>query len=132
MPGLGTDIVEIERLRHWKDDDCMLSLVFSSAEREAALGRGCCRRLLAAGFAVKEAFMKAAGTGWGDGLQWTDIEALFDGRMVRLRLHNRARVLCGGGRVFASCAYEGELAVAVVVIDGPAGRAGTEPSGSMV
>jgi len=117
MKGIGTDIVEIARVKHWKDDADMLSLVFSRGERDAAMSRKCSHRHLAAAFAVKEAFMKAVGVGWGAGVQWQDIEALDEHCRVRVKLHNRAKELCGEGTVHASACCSRYMALAVVAIE---------------
>jgi holo-[acyl-carrier protein] synthase len=116
MQGFGTDIVEIARLKHWKDDTDMLSFVFCQTERDAAMGRKCGHRHLATAFAVKEAFMKAVGTGWGSGIQWKDIETFYEDRRVAVRLHNRAKELCGNRKVFVSAGCSRDLAIAVVAI----------------
>jgi len=117
MWGIGTDLVEISRVVHWTDDADMLTQVFTTEERKAAMSVKYPHRRLAVFFAVKEAFMKAIGTGWGDGVVWQDIEARIDGRRVYLRLYGRAAELCNGRRVFASaCCSEG-LALATVVLD---------------
>jgi holo-[acyl-carrier protein] synthase len=39
-----------------------------------------CHEHMAARFAVKEAVLKAIGTGWGQGVRWTDVEVVADGR----------------------------------------------------
>lgn len=116
MLGIGTDVVETSRVEHWTDDPDMLSLVFTAAERDAAMQMKYPERYLAVAFAVKESFMKAAGTGWDDGVQWRDIE-VSDGRKGwAVRLYNRAKELCGDRAVFVSTGCSRDMAVALVVI----------------
>ncbi len=121
MHGIGTDIVEIARVERWKDDEDLLSFVFSRTERDAALGGRNGAGYLAVAFAVKEAFMKATGLGWGSGLQWRDIEALDERRRVRLKLCNRAGELFGDRTVFASAGFTRDMALAVVTVGEAAG-----------
>ncbi|HWB55233.1 MAG TPA: holo-ACP synthase [Tepidisphaeraceae bacterium] len=75
--GHGIDIVETHRLRELLDrhGDRFLNRVFTEAEQNY------CRRNpkrfvehLAGRFAAKEAVLKALGTGWSNGISWTDIE----------------------------------------------------------
>ena len=117
MLSIGTDIVETSRVEHWADDADMLSLVFTMTERDSAINRKYPQRYLAVALAVKESFMKAVGTGWGDGVQWRDIE-VSDGRKgCAVTLYNRAKELCEGRNVFVSTSCSRDLAVALVAIE---------------
>jgi holo-[acyl-carrier protein] synthase len=75
--GHGVDLVELsrfeQRLNTYGDDD-VLGTLFTDLELQQA-GTGS-RRLqsLAGKFAAKEAVLKALGTGWVDGIGWTDVE----------------------------------------------------------
>lgn len=51
-----------------------LRRVFTPAERDYCLGRKNSTQHLAGRFAAKEAVLKVLGTGWRDGIAWTDIE----------------------------------------------------------
>lgn len=72
----GIDIVENERFAKLLDrhPDRARRRLFT--ERELAYASGKKREVehLAARFAAKEAVLKALGTGWADGLAWTDVE----------------------------------------------------------
>lgn len=116
MYGMGIDIVKVSRLARWEDDREALDYVFTKKEWASALDMKHASRHLAAVFAVKEAFMKAIGTGWGEGVQQKDIEVFNDNGRITVRLHNRAKELCGGRKVFASTGCESTLAVSLVVI----------------
>lgn len=75
--GHGIDLVELtrfeQRLKRYGDED-VLSTLFTDAELEYA-GKGPHRiQRLAGIFAAKEAVLKALGTGWVDGIAWTDVE----------------------------------------------------------
>ncbi len=78
MLRIGTDIVTISRVSHWIKDSDALAYIYTENERSSVLKMKLVSRHLAASFAVKEAFMKAIGTGWGDGVQWKDIELLHE------------------------------------------------------
>ncbi len=73
----GIDLVELarfqQRLERYGDED-VLSTLFTGAELQYA-GEGVHRiQRLAGIFAAKEAVLKALGTGWVDGIAWTDVE----------------------------------------------------------
>ncbi|MED5024798.1 holo-ACP synthase [Pseudomonas aeruginosa] len=53
-----------------------LEIYFTSAELAAAGGGSNRLEKLASRFAVKEAVLKALGTGWGDGVAFTDVEVI--------------------------------------------------------
>jgi holo-[acyl-carrier protein] synthase len=76
--GMGIDIAEVERIKGAieRHGEVFLRRVFTAKEREY------CERFrnkferYAGRFAVKEAAMKALGTGWSRGVRWVDIEVL--------------------------------------------------------
>ena len=76
MKGIGTDIIEIERIELAvnRSGQQFLDRVFTKAEQEHCGGKVHC---LAGRFAAKEAILKALGTGLRD-LRWTNIEVLPD------------------------------------------------------
>ncbi len=79
--GLGVDLVELPRFsRFVSRNEQSLGEVFTAGELALA-GASACRDLyLAVRWTVKEAVLKALGTGWGAGVAWTDVEAV--GRML--------------------------------------------------
>ncbi|AEF93380.1 Holo-(acyl-carrier-protein) synthase [Desulfotomaculum nigrificans CO-1-SRB] len=74
LKGIGTDIIEIERieLAISRGGQQFLDRVFTPREQEYCGGKVHC---LAGRFAAKEAILKALGTGLR-GMRWTDIEIL--------------------------------------------------------
>jgi holo-[acyl-carrier protein] synthase len=72
---LGTDIIEIERIRSsWqKHQDIFLSKIFSQEEKEYCFRHKDPAPHLAARFAAKEAVAKALGVGFGQKLSFLDI-----------------------------------------------------------
>jgi len=75
--GIGTDIIEVERVERAIQKDALKNKVFSA--REIAYCDATKRsESYAARFAAKEAFFKALGTGWRDGLIINEVEVLND------------------------------------------------------
>jgi len=120
--GLGIDVVSVERMRAWVDDDALLTRFFHPNERAAISKRGNGAVLsLAARFAAKEAFGKALGTGLR-GLALRDIEVRNDALgKPELITHARAEQALserGINSVWLSLTHERENAIAVVVLEG--------------
>lgn len=108
--------------------DRFLERCFSEAERAyAGDGRRRFERL-AARFAAKEATMKALGTGWRDGMAWTDIEVTrLPSGAPTLRLSGLAARLgadLGIEAWFVSLSHAEGVAIASVIAAG-AGSPGT-------
>ncbi len=75
----GIDLVDVDRIARLMDDhaDRFLERVYTEGERAYALQAPKTRdERLAARFAAKEAVLKALGTGWKDGIAWTDVEVV--------------------------------------------------------
>src|SRR5215203_6808359 len=90
--GIGMDVTDLPRIAQMLEryGDRFLRRVFT--EREIAY---CTKRRdpvphLAGRFAVKEAAMKALGTGQSRGVMWKDIEVVRGGGPPRLKLHGGA------------------------------------------
>ncbi len=92
--GMGIDIAEVERIRGAieRHGEVFLRRIFTAKEREY------CERFknkyerFAGRFAVKEAAMKALGTGWSRGVRWVDIEVVREkGGRPTLALEGEAR-----------------------------------------
>lgn len=121
--GLGLDIAEIDRIeaaitRHGAP---FLERLFTPDEVAY------CERFknryerYAARFAVKEAAMKALGTGWSRGVRWQDIEVTREpsGR-PGLRLEGVAREFAdrlGVKQISVSITHSGNLALAQVIFE---------------
>lgn len=80
--GVGVDLVNVPRVRAMTDRwrDRFLIRLFTEAERAYCLKKASPYASLAARFAAKEAVLKALGTGWAEGIRWTDIQVLNDAR----------------------------------------------------
>ncbi len=77
--GIGIDIIEVPRVEKVsKKDDKFVKKIFTQTEIDY------CRKFkkgaqnFAGRFAVKEAFLKAMGTGWSNGLKFNEIETVND------------------------------------------------------
>jgi len=79
--GHGIDLVEVARIERMLDEHAerFEQRIFTPGEIRYAAERPK-RRVehLAARFAMKEAVLKALGTGWRGGIRWTDIEVVSD------------------------------------------------------
>ena len=121
--GIGIDMVEIPRiekaLERWGDR--FLTRVFTQAEIKYCQQSLRAASRFALRFAAKEAFSKALGSGFRNGLGLRHIEVVRgpDGH-PRLGLHMRAKELCerhGINNSFVSLSDSGLYAVAVVVLE---------------
>src|SRR5512135_1434447 len=121
IAGIGVDIVDITRIQALLEryGERFLRRVFTEAETAYAMSGANRAERLAGRFAVKEAVMKALGTGKSQGILWRDVET------VRLRsgkpevhLHGQAvrwAKLRGGGTVHVSITHDGGKAMAFVI-----------------
>jgi len=73
--GLGTDIIECARIGEMilKHGELFLHRVFTQEEITYCSSRKTSNQHYAGRWAAKEAALKALGTGWAKGIQWTDI-----------------------------------------------------------
>ena len=118
--GLGTDIIEIERIKKAVVKKNFLNNVFTETEQNYCESRGKnFAASYAARFAAKEAFFKALGTGIFT--QLTDVEIVNDERGApKIFLHGKAAALSKERRVekiFVSLSHSRDFATAVCVIE---------------
>ena len=121
--GIGVDIVDVARVKDIlsRYRDRFLQRVFT--EYEAGYAKKSVREAerLAGRFAVKEAVMKAFGTGKSQGILWRDVETV-RGVMGRpeVKLYGKAynyMKLLNGGRIHVSISHDGGKAMAFVIIE---------------
>ena len=76
--GIGTDIIECVRIAKMieKHGEVFLSRVYTAGEIDYCSSRKAANQHYAGRWAAKEAVLKALGTGWAHGIQWTDIEVV--------------------------------------------------------
>lgn len=74
--GIGTDLIEIERIRQsvQRFQDRFIRRIFTEFEQEKAVKYSDPAPYFAKRFAAKEACFKACGFGIGQGAQWQDVE----------------------------------------------------------
>lgn len=126
--GIGVDIVSVERVRELRTahGDRFLNRVFTRREIETAGSRASLDERLATRFAAKEAFMKALGTGWREGVHFTQIE-------VRKHPTGQPEIVLSGAAeqraeqvgcrcVHLSLSHETDRAIAFVIIEGGSGN----------
>ena len=117
----GIDLVDCRRIGQLiqRHGDRFVDRVFTSAEKAYSNRHVKNTERLAGRFAVKEAVMKMLGTGWQNGISWTDIETINDplGRPeVRLsgKVAQIAREL-GIEQVSVSITHTSDLAIASAI-----------------
>lgn len=122
MIGIGTDIIEIDRVEAvWRRQGERFSQrILTPAEQTQCAAKGKPWRFLAKRFAAKEAIAKCFGTGIGTELSWQDMEIRSDESGAPLVVLNaRATALAttrGASRVILSISDERAYAVAFAAL----------------
>ena len=127
--GIGVDIVEVGRVKDIlsRYRDRFLRRVFTDDEATYAKKSVREAERLAGRFAVKEAVMKAFGTGKSQGILWRDVETV-RGAMGRpeVKLYGKAynyMKSLKGNRIHVSISHDGGKAMAFVIIESSGGPA---------
>ena len=121
ITGIGVDIVNVQRMKRWRQIPGILERYFHPQELSAAYLRGSAADLsLAARFAAKEAFGKALGTGL-EGIVLKDIMVVnhHNGRPEIKAFGTALSALdkSGANRVHVSLTHDHDNAVAMVVME---------------
>ena len=122
------DIVDVARIQALLDryGDRFLRRVYTEVETAYAMGGVNRAERLAGRFAVKEATMKALGTGKSQGILWRDVETLrARSGKPEVHLHGQAvrwAKLRGGGGIHVSITHDGGKAVAFVILEKAGGE----------
>lgn len=118
--GIGTDIIEVERVRKAVEKPEFKEKVFTDREIEYCEKNQAAQSYAARG-AAKEAFFKALGTGWVGEMKITEVEIVNDaeGKPEIILSGNVLEVFKakGGGTVHLSLSHIKETAIAFVVIE---------------
>ena len=123
--GAGIDIVEISRVERAlrRRGERLRRRLFTPRERRDCAGRGREAAGLALRFAVKEAGMKALGTGWAQGVRWHDFETVRTPDGLRVEVGGRALELARAGgfeRAWLAASATRTHALAQVVLEAAA------------
>jgi holo-[acyl-carrier protein] synthase len=122
IKGVGVDMVEIARVRRLVEEDRgFAARIFTDREIAYCESKFSKAQHYAARFTAKEAFFKALGTGFRDGMSWRDVEVENDAlgkpqlRLAAVALQQfRKRKL---KHAMLSLSHTHEMAVALVVIE---------------
>jgi holo-[acyl-carrier protein] synthase len=121
--GLGIDMEEVERVKGAieRQGERFLKRIFTEKERAYCEQFKDKYERYAGRFAVKEAAMKALGTGWSRGVRWVDIEGLrLKGRRPTLELKGEARKIAdklGVKNIVISMSHTPKQAMAQVIFE---------------
>jgi holo-[acyl-carrier protein] synthase len=120
--GIGIDLVQIKRvekiLNRWQER--FTGRAFTSGEIEYCRDKAMPEIHYSARFAAKEAFLKSAGVGLGEGIWLTDIEVRKGPHRPVLRLHGKAKELMqvlGIKCSHVSLSHTGGYATAIVILE---------------
>lgn len=123
IKGIGTDLIELERIARIYESfgDRLLDRLFTENERSYFARWKDPVPRIAGRFAVKEAVMKALGTGWSNGVRWRDIEVIraASGK-PEVRLHGRCREIfesLDATHVVCTITHSRHSAMAVVIFE---------------
>ena len=122
IKGTGADIIAIDRIKKAITVDSKFTeKIFSSEEAEYCNSKLRKEIHFAGRFAAKEAFFKALGTGWRDGMKWTEINVVNDklGK-PEIRLSGKTSEVFkekGMSIINLSISHTKEFAVAFVIIE---------------
>ena len=119
--GLGTDIVEVERMAARLEKPTFVNLVFTDTEINYCQPKKHKAQHFAARFAAKEAYMKAVGLGWTNDANFKEIEIINDKNgKPEIRLSGQSLKYFRGNnfkQILVSLSHTKTMAMAVVAID---------------
>jgi holo-[acyl-carrier protein] synthase len=120
--GIGLDLVKIARIHalteRWQER--FLQRLYTDEERRYCFRRATPYASLAGRFAVKEAVLKALGTGWSAGIRWVDIQVLNDENgKPTAKISGRLKALlneAGVTGIHISLSHDADYAIAEAVL----------------
>ena len=121
--GIGIDIIDVERVRKLAEKNPrFLERIFTPKEIDYCSKKKNRYQNLAARFAAKEAFLKAIGLGFRNGIYWTDIEVENDPMGKPLfSFHRKAKEVLETHRIhkaLLTLSHDRPYAVAHVILEG--------------
>jgi len=120
--GAGIDIIEVERVKKQVETSAgFIERLFAPVEIEYCRSKRHAAQHYAARFAAKEAFFKALGSGWREGMEWSEVAVVNDelGR-PELKLSGKALEVAarvGVERAHVSLSHLKDTACAVVILE---------------
>ena len=120
---IGLDLARIDRLEkvHARHGDRLLDRLFTDGERAYCDRRASRMASYTGRFAVKEAVMKALGTGWSSGVSWREIEVVRkSGSAPELLLHGRTAAIArelGIAKIHITITHDAGIAAAVAIAE---------------
>jgi holo-[acyl-carrier protein] synthase len=120
--GIGIDLVNVDRVREMveKWEGRFLNRIFTPAEQAYSLSFKRPYPHLAARFAVKEAVLKAFGTGLRHGILWTEIEVRRESSgKPAVVLHGKAKAFTdtlGVSGILASVSHDSGYSIGQVIL----------------
>ena len=121
--GHGIDIVAVTRIKEALEaSESFKTRVFTNKEIEYCHAQKNKIPSFAGRFAAKEAFVKALGTGFTEGINWNDVEVINnENGKPHIELHNEAKGIFEKKKmtsILISISHEKEYAVASVILWG--------------
>lgn len=117
--GVGIDIIEVSRVKTAieKWGERFLRRIYTVNERKYCENLERPFKSFAGRFAVKEACMKALGTGWTDGVKWTSFEIINEQNgKPRLLTDATIQHLLGNKQILVSMSQTDEYAAALAIL----------------
>ena len=120
--GIGTDIIEVERIHKVMDRDIgFRDKIFTPHEIEYCESKRHKYQHYAARFSAKESFLKAIGTGWRFGIRFGDIEVTHDDLgKPEINVYGKAKEWCEKesiSKIHVSLSHLKEITTAVVIVE---------------
>ncbi|MDT8316923.1 MAG: holo-ACP synthase [bacterium] len=122
--GTGIDIVELSRIKSAYDrwGAQFAERILAREEIDVLKNRKEIYSYLGSRFAAKEAFLKALGTGYADGISWHDMEIeRLEGKRPGIKVAGRAREIMteiGATNIHLSISHEKKYTIAQVILEG--------------
>ena len=119
IESVGVDIVEVYRIKKAAEKwgDRFIDRIFTPWEINYCRSKSFPEQSFAARFAVKEAVLKAIGTGLNKGAKWTSIEVVNDELgQPKVRLGQSIKEIIGARKIIVSMSHTHEHAIASAIM----------------
>ncbi len=116
VPGIGIDVVDLDRFRNAFRQKGFRDKVFSEAEIAYCESQRFPISSYAARFAAKEAFFKALADPSLKSVPWKQIETINNNNVLNFLLSKNLQKRMAGRRAFVSLTHSEQIAAAVVLI----------------